>query len=63
MAEYSTAVVEEQVAVISDSEGDEEEDGIVEIFDDGTLPPEVWANIINCEYCISINYNIPSCSC
>jgi len=61
MAEYSTTAAEEdkEAAVISDSEG-EEDDGIVENFDDGsphrTLPPEVWAMVINCEYCcVSIN--------
>ena len=50
MAQYDTAA--EQIAVISDSEG-EDDDGIVEIFHDGsphiTLPPEVWAMVINCE--------------
>jgi len=57
MAEYSTTTVAEddkEVAVISDSEGEENEDGIVENFDGSpniTLPPEVWANVINCEYC------------
>ena len=55
MAEYSTTVAEdEKVAVISDSEGEEEDDGIVENFDGSphvTLPPEVWAAVINCEYC------------
>ena len=56
MAEYSTttAVAEDdkEVAVISDSEGEDEDDDI-EIFDDGSphLPPEVWAAVINCEYC------------
>ena len=61
MDEYSTTATEEkeQVAVISDSEG--EDDGIVEIFYGSphiTLPPEVWANIINCEYCTCFLYMI-----
>ena len=64
MAEYSTTIAaEEQVAVISDSEGEDYDDGIVEILDDSpplpqplTLPPEVWANIINCEYCMCVLY-------
>ena len=50
----STTAVEEKAAVISDSEGEDNDDGIVEILDSSThitLPPEVWANIINCEYC------------
>jgi len=55
MAEYTTAAEDKEVAVISDSEGEEEDNGIVENFDDGsphiTLPPEVWAAVINCEYC------------
>jgi len=59
MAKYSVTVSEEEkVAMISDSEG-EVEDGIVEICDDSplppqslTLPPEIWAMVINCEYCI-----------
>ena len=63
MAEYSTTVApDKEVAVISDSEGEENDDndGMVENFYDGsphiTLPPEVWANVIDCEYCcISIN--------
>jgi len=55
MVEYSTTTAEEeQVAVISDSEGEDNDDGMVENFDDGsphiTLPPEVWAAVINCEY-------------
>jgi len=54
MAEYSTTATADnkKVVVISDSEG-EDDDGIVEILDDGspTLPPEVWAAVINCEYC------------
>jgi len=55
MAEYSTTAAEEdkEVAVISDSEGEDNDDGMVD-FDDGsphlTLPPEVWASVINCEY-------------
>ena len=55
MAEYSSTTVaaDKEVAVISDSEGDDDDNGIVEIFDDGsphiTLPPEVWAMVINCE--------------
>jgi len=58
MAEYSTTVApDKEVAVISDSEGEENDDndGMVENFYDGsphiTLPPEVWAMVINCEYC------------
>ena len=55
MAEYSstTAAGEEQAAVISDSEVEDNDDGIVEILDVGsphTLPPEVWAMVINCEF-------------
>ena len=54
--EYSSiTAAEEQVAVIiSDSEGEDNDDGIVENFDGSphiTLPPEVWAAVINCEYC------------
>ena len=53
MAEYnSTTAVEEKAAVISDSEG-EEDDNIVENLDSPhstvTLPSEVWAMVINCE--------------
>ena len=54
--EYSSTTVvapDKEVAVISDSEG-EYDNGIVENFDDSphtTLPPEVWAAVINCEYC------------
>ena len=56
MAEYSTTTAkEEKVAVISDSEGEDNDDGIVKILQDGsphiTLPHEVWAAVINCEYC------------
>ena len=49
---YTTAAEEEEdkAAVISDSEGEDNDDGIVENFDSSTLPPEIWANIINCEY-------------
>jgi len=57
---FSTTVTpDKEVAVISDSEG-EDDDGIVENLDDLplcvstqslSLPPEVWANVINCEYC------------
>jgi len=53
MAENSTTTAgeeEEKVAVISDSEG---EDSIDETLDGSpriTLPPEVWANVIECEY-------------
>ena len=58
MAEYSstTAAEEEKAVVISDSEG-EDDNNIVENLDGSpdqpnlTLPPEVWANVINCEYC------------
>ena len=56
MAEYSSTTVapDKEAAVISDSEEDNY-DGMVEMFDDGsphiTLPPEVWAVVINCEYC------------
>jgi len=61
--EYSTAAAEEQVTVISDSEEEDDDDGIVEILDGSpqphtTLPPEVWAMVINCEYCTLINCNI-----
>ena len=60
MAEYSTnATEQEKFAVIRDSEGDEDDDGIVENFDGSshiTLPPEVWANIINCEYIFVLLY-------
>ena len=61
MAEYSsTTAAEEQVAVIiSDSEG--EDNGIVENFDGSphiTLPPEVWAAVINCKYCCIYIINI-----
>ena len=57
MAEYSTTVApdKEVAVIISDSEGEDNYDGIVENFYDGsphiTLPPEVWAAVINCEYC------------
>jgi len=57
---YSTTAAEEQVTVISDSE-EEDNDGIVENLDGSphiTLPPEVWAMVINCEYCTLINCNI-----
>jgi len=51
MDEYSTTATEDkEVAVISDSE---EEDSNDETFDGSpriTLPPEVWANVIECEY-------------
>jgi len=53
--EYSSTIAAEddkEVAAISDSEG--EDDSIVENFDGSphiTLPAEVWANVINCEYC------------
>ena len=62
MDEYSTTATEEkeQVAVISDSE-EEDNDGIDETLDSSpriTLPPEVWANIINCEYCTCFLYMI-----
>jgi len=53
MTECITTAEQEKVAVISDAEG-EDNDGIVENFDGSphiNLPPEVWANIINCEYC------------
>ena len=55
MAENSTTTAEEEeekVAVISDSEGEDNEDRNVEILDGSphiTLPPEVWAMVINCE--------------
>jgi len=60
MFRYTTAAEEEEDdngAVISDSEGDED----VEICDSSphlTLPPEVWANVIECEYhiCLISNY-------
>jgi len=60
MAENSTTTAgeeEEKVAVISDSEG---EDSIDETLDGSplTLPPEVWAMVINCEYCNN-NIKIP----
>ena len=61
MAEYTTAAEDKEVAVISDSEG-EDDDNIVENFDGSpqhqtfTLPPEVWANIINCEYIFVLLY-------
>ena len=63
MAEYSTnATEQEKFAVISlsDFKGDENDAGIVENVDGSphiTLPPEVWAAVINCEYCILINCN------
>jgi len=52
----STTAAEDdkEVAVISDSEG-EDDDCIVENLDDlpllpqATLPPEVWAAVIECE--------------
>ena len=62
MDEYSTAATEDkEVAVISDSEEEDSNDGIVEILDGSpriTLPPEVWANVIECEYhtCLIYNY-------
>lgn len=49
-----TAAEEDKAAVISDSEGEEEDNGIVENFDGSphiTLPPEVWAAVIDCKYC------------
>ena len=53
MAEYSTTAAEkEKAALISDSEG-EDDDNIVEILDGSphsTLPPEVWAMVIDCEF-------------
>ena len=52
----SAAEEDNKAAVISDSEGDEDE-GMNENFDgspDITLPPEVWAAVINCEYCCNI---------
>jgi len=61
--EYSSTTAAEDdkdVVVISDSEGEEEDNGIVEFFYDGsphiTLPPEVWAAVINCEYHICFVY-------
>ena len=62
MAEFSTTASEDkEVAVISDSE--EDADNIVENFDGlpqphSTLPPEVWAMVIDCEYCILPYCNI-----
>ena len=55
MAEYSTTVApDKEVAVISDSEEDDNADDGIENFDGSvphiTLPPEVWAMVINCEY-------------
>jgi len=55
MAEYSTTAAEEEdkvTVIISDAEGGEDDDNIVENFDGSphiTLPPEVWAAVINCE--------------
>ena len=55
MAKYSTAAAEEEkVAVIHNSEG-EEDDNNVENCDSSplpqtlSLPSEVWAMVINCE--------------
>lgn len=48
MAEYSTTAAEEEdkvTVIISDAEGVENFDGSPHI----TLPPEVWAAVINCE--------------
>lgn len=51
MDEYSTTATEDkEVAVISDSE-EEDNDGSDETLDSSpriTLPPEVWAHVIEC---------------